>query len=301
MAVIRGQDEAPFLPLELRVSSGDASLVGLGRLIVHRSPGSPMSGAANSIASSSAPGSSVSRRPREIARRGARSSSSNVTAAPAWRRSTHNSGVIHAGLYYPAGSLKAELCVEGAAADVPLLRGTARAARSLRQAGRRARTPRSSAVSRRCRARGTANGVAGLEIVDPAFVVRARAARPRAGALWSPDTGRVDASALVRALLRQAQKRRRDLPARTPRRRRRSAAPAAFEVRLERETIAARTVVNAAGLYADEVSAALGGETLHESIRAAANTRSSSRRGATGSTVSCIRCRTRPVTASACT
>ena len=77
-------------------------------------------------------------------------------------QSGHNSGVIHSGIYYKPGSLKAKLCVEGAAAMVEFCRehgipheicGKVIVATSAEE------IPRLEDL----RQRGQANGITGLE------------------------------------------------------------------------------------------------------------------------------------------
>src|SRR4051812_25966841 len=179
---------------------------------------------------------------------------------PGMDTSTHNSGVIHAGIYYPAGSLKGRLCVEGrglmyefcARHGVPHVRSG-----KLIVAHEAHEVPELEALQRR----GRGNDVADLEIVDRAFIHAREPAVNARFALWSPDSGIVNAEEFVKALLRTgAEAGVMFLPGTTLV----GADPHAGGILLttERETILARTVVNAAGLYADEVSRMLGGETF---------------------------------------
>jgi (S)-2-hydroxyglutarate dehydrogenase len=106
-------------------------------------------------------------------------------------QTTHDSGVIHAGIYYAPGSLKARLCVEGAAAlyDYCAARGI-RAERcgKLVVAVRDADRQRLDELERRARA----NGVEGLARLGPDQIEAIEPAARGLTALHSPNTGMVD-------------------------------------------------------------------------------------------------------------
>jgi (S)-2-hydroxyglutarate dehydrogenase len=111
----------------------------------------------------------------------------------------HNSGVIHAGIYYAPGSLKAELCVTGARDLYAFCeRHGIRAERcgKLIVALDESELPGLDELERR----GRQNGVPGLRRVGPDELVELEPAARGVAALHSPSTGIVDFTAVARAL-----------------------------------------------------------------------------------------------------
>jgi glycerol-3-phosphate dehydrogenase len=181
--------------------------------------------------------------------------------------STRNSGVIHSGIYYPPGSLKARLCVAGnrmlyefcAAHHVPH-----------RNCGKLviAHDAKQETQLEHLTENGRANGVVGLRIVDRA-AVRAREPHIEAAfALEVPSTGIISAEDLIKTLARMATDQGASLLTRTRVVRLDPRADSVAVTLVEgdegegaprsEETIEARCVINCAGLYADEIAAMLG-------------------------------------------
>jgi L-2-hydroxyglutarate oxidase LhgO len=174
--------------------------------------------------------------------------------------SSRNSEVIHAGLYYAAGSLKARACVQGKNALYALCRERGIAHQrcgKLVVAATAQELPKLQVLQ----AQAVANGVYDTELLSANEARELEPALACAGALWSPSSGIVDSHGLMTTLLADAE-----------------AAGALFGVgtRVERvqavsdgwvvwlhtpqeTTLHARWVINCAGLHATELAARMHG------------------------------------------
>ena len=174
-------------------------------------------------------------------------------------QSGHNSGVVHAGLYYAPGSAKALLCREGKglleayceARGIPIAFPG-----KLVVALDEAELPRMAALHDR----GLANGVPGLEEVGPE---RIREIEPHAAgirALWSPRTGITDFGRVTESFAADVVARGGAVElgrAVTGIERR----PDALVLKTPRGPLEARAIVACAGLWADRVAAWTGDRT----------------------------------------
>jgi glycerol-3-phosphate dehydrogenase len=178
--------------------------------------------------------------------------------------STRNSGVNHSGIYYPKNSLKARHCVEGNRLTYEFCK---KHSVPFRHTGKLvvAANAHEEEELVALKKRGEENGVEGLRIVGPAEI---RAREPHVAgiaALDVPSTGIVSAEELVHAYARVATNQGANIVTRAQvvsleasRETIRVGLRIGDEEDSQRETIEAKCVINAAGLFADEVAALLG-------------------------------------------
>jgi L-2-hydroxyglutarate oxidase len=167
-------------------------------------------------------------------------------------QTAHNSGVIHAGVYYAPGSLKARLCVQGSLdvyayceeKGIPYER-----CGKVIVATREDELPRLEELHRRAQA----NGVPRVELVDRAGLAELEPKVAGFRALYSPTTGIVDFRRVARALAD-------DLTSMGGAIRTGVAVVAiragggTAELRTREGPFRARTVITCAGLYSDRLA-----------------------------------------------
>jgi L-2-hydroxyglutarate oxidase len=119
-----------------------------------------------------------------------------------YHQTGHNSGVIHSGVYYKPGSLKARLCVEGARL---MYEYCDEKAISYERCGKLIVAVRDEELPRlaELETRGRANGVPGLRRVAAGEIAEIEPECRGRAALYSPGTGIVDYGAVARAMERE--------------------------------------------------------------------------------------------------
>ena len=178
--------------------------------------------------------------------------------------STRNSGVIHSGLYYPPGSLKAKLCVRGNRLTYEFCTAHAVPHKNFGKLVVAVAADESEKLMALVQ-NGMANGVEGLRIVDKDAI---RAREPHVNgyqAIEVPSAGILSSEDLVKAYARVAMDQGANIVthARVER-----VEPSRNGVRITSAAgeIEARCVINSAGLFADEVAAMLGSKMARHRI-----------------------------------
>ena len=172
-------------------------------------------------------------------------------------QSGRNSGVIHSGIYYKPGSLKAATCVAGARA---LLEFCERESVPHEVTGKVivATSEAELPALEELRRRGEANGVPGVEVIGPERLREIEPHTRGVKALYSPSTAIVDFTRVTEAYLERA--RRADTEvifgAKVVGF---GEKPEGVELRTNAGDVTGRVVVNCAGLYADAVARMMGG------------------------------------------
>ncbi len=174
--------------------------------------------------------------------------------------SSHNSGVIHSGIHYPKGSLKAELCVKGNSMIYELCKDYGIPFKKL---GKLTVAVGDDEIREleRLRKNGEDNGVEGLKLLDTDEVRKLEPDIIVDRAIYTPSTGIIEPEDLMNHFLTKIQKNR---------------ATVATETEItdikknddgyeligisvgERFSVQAETVINCSGLYADRVAAMAG-------------------------------------------
>lgn len=174
--------------------------------------------------------------------------------------SSRNSELVHAGIYYPAGTLKARLCVEGRRR---LYEFCASRGVEHRRCGKlviATRAEREGALEK-LRLRAEGNGVDDLRYLSAATVAGLEPGLRAAVALHSPSTGIVDTHGFMLALLADAEAHGAAIALRSPLVRAEARA-GGFLLEVggaEPMRLRADRLVNAAGLHATRVAAAIEG------------------------------------------